>query len=387
MNTYPESFLPYLHTVISDRIFIHGIRYQDYSYPMPTDRRTMNHTNQSLSGVFPYKIEIIAGGLMVPWAVAVGDEGRIYITERTGALRVIDNGALVSEPLIALGSPFISRGEGGLLGIALDPDFPLNHYIYLMHTYLEGGTSYNRVVRLTEEKNTAVIDYVLIDHIPGGMIHNGGRIKFGPDRKLYITTGDSGTSSLAQDLTSMAGKILRINPDGSIPEDNPFPRSPIYSFGHRNPQGLAWDQRGVLYASEHGQTAHDEINLILPGQNYGWPLVQGDEEIAGSYLRKPLIHSGDITWAPSGITFVDQGPWRGRLLASALRGEELLSFVLNSTGTRVESLESWLLHEYGRLREALQAEDGSLYLTTSNRDGRGTYRQGDDKVLRLLPMV
>jgi glucose/arabinose dehydrogenase len=300
---------------------------------------------------------------------------------------VIDNGTLISEPLINLSSHFLSRGEGGLMGIALDPNFSQNRYLYVMHTYLEGSTIYNRVVRFLEEGNKVTIDYVLFDRIPGGTIHNGGRIKFGPDRKLYITTGDAGKPYLAQDLTSTAGKILRLNPDGSIPEDNPFPGSSIYSFGHRNPQGLAWDSRGVLYASEHGQTAHDEINLILPGRNYGWPLIQGDYEMAEMFLRRPLIHSNTITWAPSGITFVGQAPWRGRLLASTLRGESLLSFILNSTGTRVENVDSWLSREYGRLREAVQAEDGSIYLTTSNRDGRGNEHQGDDKVLRLVPIT
>jgi glucose/arabinose dehydrogenase len=347
----------------------------------------MNDTNQSHPDEYPYHIEIIADNLTVPWAVAVSNMGRIYITERTGTIRILENGTLISEPLINLVSPFISRGEGGLLGIALDPNYSQNHNIYIMHTYLEGNTVYNRVVRLFEEGNKAVIDYILIDRIPGGTIHNGGRIKFGPDQKLYITTGDAGRPFLAQDLNSTAGKILRISSDGTIPEDNPLPGSPIYSFGHRNPQGLAWDQRGVLYASEHGQTAHDEINLILPGRNYGWPLIQGDEEIADSYLRKPLINSNDITWAPSGIAFVNQGPWQGRLLASTLRGEALLSFTLNSSGTRVERVDSLLSQEYGRLREVLQADDGSIYLTTSNRDGRGIYRQGDDKVLRLVPNV
>jgi glucose/arabinose dehydrogenase len=347
----------------------------------------MNINNQAPSDVFPYQIEIVADNLIIPWAIAISSDGRIYVTERPGTLRVIDNGTLISEPLINLSDPFISRGEGGLMGIALDPNFSLNRYLYVMHTYHEGSTTYNRVVRLLEESNKATVDYVLIDRIPGGTIHNGGRIKFGPDRKLYITTGDAGKPYLAQDLNSTAGKILRLYPDGSIPEDNPFPGSPIYSFGHRNPQGIAWDSRGVLYASEHGQTAQDEINLILPGRNYGWPLIQGDAEMAEMFLRRPLIHSNDITWAPSGITFVGQGPWRGRLLASTLRGESLLSFILNSTGTRVENVDSWLSREYGRLREAVQAEDGSIYLTTSNRDGRGSYRQGDDKVLRLVPIV
>jgi len=156
------------------------------------------------------------------------------------------------------------------MGIALDPNYSQNHYMYVMHSYAEGNRIYNRVVRLVENNNRASLDRVLLDKIPGGRIHNGGRIKIGPDQKLYITTGDAGNSALAQDYTSTAGKILRIELDGSIPKDNPISNSPVYSLGHRNPQGLAWNSRNVLYASEHGQSAHDEINIIKPGANYGY---------------------------------------------------------------------------------------------------------------------
>lgn len=269
------------------------------------------------------------------------------------------------------------------MGIALDPDYSQNHYIYIMHSYLDAGNVYNRVVRLVENNNSAMIDKVLINRIPGGMVHNGGRIKIGPDGKLYITTGDAGSPALAQDLTSLAGKILRINLDGSIPEDNPIPSSPVYSFGLRNPQGIDWSPLGTLYASDHGPMAHDEINIILPMRNYGWPLAQGEEEAEGLTIQKPLIHSNGTTWAPSGITFVNQGAWKNQLLVAALRGEELLSLILDQTGTSVEQLEAWLQREFGRLREVLQAGDGSIYLTTSNRDGRGIYHPGDDKVIRL----
>ena len=253
-----------------------------------------------------------------------------------------------------------------------------------MHSYAEGNLIYNRVVRLVENNNRAVIDQVLLDKIPGGPIHNGGRLKIGPDKKLYITTGDAGNPALAQAPTSTAGKILRIELDGSIPKDNPIINSSVYSIGHRNPQGLAWNSKNVLYSSEHGQTAHDEINIIKPGANYGWPLVEGDETSTEVVTQKSLVHSGKVTWAPSGIAFVTQGPWRGKLLVANLRGQQLLAMSLNENGTVVRNVQSWLRNEYGRLREVVLGKDGSIYLTTSNRDGRGNPRIGDDKIIRLI---
>lgn len=334
---------------------------------------------------FPYEIEIIAENLYVPWAMDISNEGDIYFTERSGSIRVIENDKLNPQPLITFSSPFVSQGEGGLMGIALDPNFSQNNYIYVMHSYTENNQIYNRVVRLIKRDNIVAIDKILLDKIPGGQIHNGGRIKIGPDNKLYIATGDSGNSSLSQDLLSTAGKILRIELDGNIPEDNPFINSPIYSFGHRNPQGLAWNSKNVLYESEHGQSAHDEINIIQPGANYGWPLVQGDEESTEITTQKPFVHSGEDTWAPSGIAFVEQGPWQGKLLVANLRGQQLLAISLNGKGTVVKDIEPLLKNEYGRLRDVIQSKDGSIYLTTSNRDGRGNPDITDDKIIRLIP--
>lgn len=333
----------------------------------------------------PYEIEIIAENLYVPWAIDISNEGNIYFTERSGAIRIIEDGKLNPQPLITFSSTFISQGEGGLMGIALDPNFSNNHYIYVMHSYLEANQIYNRVVRLVVNNNIASIDKVILDKIPGGSIHNGGRIKIGPDQKLYITTGDAGNPALAQDPTSTAGKILRIELDGSIPKDNPIINSPIFSLGHRNPQGLAWNSKNVLYSSEHGQSAHDEINIINPGGNYGWPIVQGNEESSEVITQKPLIHSGEDTWAPSGITFINQGPWEGKLLVATLRGQQLLGISMNGKGTVVKNVESWLKNEYGRLREVVQGKDGSIYLTTSNKDGRGNPDINDDKIIRLTP--
>ncbi len=333
---------------------------------------------------FPFEIQNVAENLTVPWALDISPEGRLFITERIGTVRTIVNGELAPQPLYTFSPPFVSAVEGGLMGIALDPDFSQNHYFYVVYTYKEGDQYYNRVVRLIEQNNKAHLDRVLLDKIPGGLIHNGGRLKFGPDQKLYITTGDAGIPGLAQDPVSLAGKILRINRDGSIPEDNPFPGSPVYSLGHRNPQGLAWNPKGILYASEHGASAHDEINIIIPGGNYGWPLAQGDEDSSEIQVQKPLIQSGDETWAPSGISYINQGPWKGKLVAAALRGLRLLAFQLNQNGTEIRGLESWLRGEYGRLRDVFQAEDGSIYLLTSNRDDRGNPVPSDDRIIRLV---
>lgn len=332
----------------------------------------------------PYTVEVIAENLNIPWAMDISDSGNIYFTERTGSIRVIENGKLNPQPLITFTAPFISQGEGGLMGIALDPNFSKNHYFYVMHSYTENNKPYNRVVRLIENNNKAYLDKILLDKIPGGRIHNGGRIKIGPDNKLYITTGDAGNSSLSQNLSSTAGKILRIELNGSIPKDNPFANSPVYSFGHRNPQGLAWNSTNILYSSEHGQSAHDEINIIYPGSNYGWPLVQGDEDSSEIDVQKPLIHSVKVTWAPSGITFVNQGPWQDKLLVATLRGQQLLMFSLNKDGAVVENIESLFKNEYGRLREVIQGKDGAIYITTSNRDSQGNPDITDDKIIRLI---
>ena len=334
---------------------------------------------------FPYEIEVIAEKLNVPWAIDISNDGKIYFTERSGSIRIIEDGKINPQPLITFGAPFISQGEGGLMGIALDPNFSQNHYLYVMHSYEEGSKIYNRVVRLIERNNKASIDRIIIDNIPGSQFHNGGRIKIGPDKKLYITTGDAQNPPLAQDVTSTAGKILRIELDGSIPRDNPFPNSPVYSLGHRNPQGLAWNSKNILYSSEHGQTAHDEINIIEPGANYGWPLVQGDEESTEILVQKPLIHSNEDTWAPSGIAFVNQGPWEYKLLVATLRGQQLLVISFNDNGTVVKNIESWFKNEYGRLREVVQGKDGSIYIATSNRDGRGNPDVSDDRIIRLIP--
>lgn len=343
----------------------------------------------------PYTKEVVATKLNVPWDMDFAPDGRLFLTERGGTLRVIDKGKLLEEPVYRFEAPLYKQGEAGLLGIALDKDFKNNHYLYVYHTYQEGGQTRNRVVRMVESGNKAKQDKVLLDNLPGENIHNGGRIKIGPDGLLYITNGDASKPSIAQDVKQLGGKILRIRTDGSIPQDNPFPGSPVYSLGHRNPQGLAWHpETGRLYSTEHGQTAHDEVNLIEPGANYGWPLIEGDvsqvpAKDAGKQgpgpLKAPILHSGTTTWAPSGIAFVTKGPWKGNLLVANLRGTQLQRMILGSDGKSIPTVESLFKNELGRIRNVMEGPDGSLYVMTNNRDGRGKPTAEDDQLIRLKP--
>ena len=327
------------------------------------------------------RVETVAENLDTPWEVAFAPDGRIFVTERPGTVRVIEDGELREEPYARLGADEL--GEGGQLGLALDPNFEQNDTLYAYYTTEEPAGATNRIVRLVEKNGRAVKRETLLS-MPASSIHDGGRIAFGPDGKLYATIGDTSEASLAQDRDALAGKILRLNPDGSIPGGNPFDGSPVYSYGHRNPQGLAWDEAGNLYAPEHGQSAHDELNLIRAGNNYGWPNIQGDENAPG--LTPPILQSGDETWAPSGAEYVESGPWKGSLLFTGLAGESLhrVEFDQQDPG-KVTRHREYLEGEYGRLRTVKQGPDGALYVLTSNRDGRGDPAPEDDRLLKVTP--
>ena len=335
-------------------------------------------------------IEVVAGKLKIPWSIDWTPDWTALFTERGGDLRIIRDGILLPDPIFSV--DVNDDAEGGLLGIAVDPEFEENQYIYLYQTYKTDGTTLNKVVRYTLANVTVSEDLVLVDGIPGASYHDGGRIQFGPDGNLYITTGDAGNPSLAQDLDSLAGKILRITREGAIPQDNPFSNSAVWSWGHRNPQGMDWDGSGNLIATEHGPSgergeAHDEINLILPGANYGWPETVGDESMEG--MQDPLLHTGSETWAPSGSEFYDGDMipgWTGKYFVANLRGEHLRMIDLDLSNNGTHSHEGLFEGQFGRLRDVQTGPDGFLYLLTSNRDGRGSPVSNDDRILKIVPV-
>ncbi|MDW7973322.1 MAG: PQQ-dependent sugar dehydrogenase [Thermodesulfovibrio sp.] len=346
----------------------------------------------SLSGGDNVKVEQWIEGLEIPWSLVFLPDKRALISERPGRIRLIKDGMLQKEPYATIEVAHI--GEGGLMGLAFHPDFPKKPYIYAMHTYRKGNTLFNRVIRLKDLGNRGVFDRVIIDNIPGARFHNGGRIAFGPDGMLYITTGEIYEADLAQNLNSLGGKILRITPEGEIPSDNPFKNSPIWSFGHRNPQGLAWHpETGDLFSSEHGPSGeylrfgNDEINIIKKGGNYGWPIIIGKKN------RPPYIDPlvlWEKTTPPSGITFYSGEKLfhlKGDLFVATLRSESIIRIKLQRTkeGFRVERIERWFEGKYGRIRDIVQGPDGYLYFLTNNRDGRGKPKIGDDRVYRIIP--
>lgn len=344
------------------------------------------------------RVETIAEHLEVPWALAFAPDGRLFVTERPGRVRIVDGGVLRPDPWLTLAVNAV--GEGGLMGLTLHPDFRDEPWIYVCYTVAVGGASLNRISRVREVDGRGGSEEILIDEIPGEIVHDGCRLKFGPDGKLYATTGDALAPSRAQDPTSLAGKILRLNPDGSVPADNPLgPDSPVYSRGHRNPQGLAWDPvTGRLFSTEHGPSgefglrANDEVNVIVRGENYGWPRAVGAPGRSG--LRDPLLLYPDVAVPPAGATFYTGDritAWKGDFLFTSLRGEHLQRVVLDGRDrTRVSAIERLFetgrhAGRFGRLRDVITGADGFVYLATSNRDGRGSPRPTDDRILRLLP--
>lgn len=319
--------------------------------------------------------EIIAQKLQVPWSIAFLPDGDLLVTERSGILRVIGQ-----NPKEIFVSEVVETGEGGLLGLALHPEYERNQYIYVYYTTVRGKEIINTVMRYVFDGTVLRDQKNIIEAIPGGQNHNGGRIAFGPDGMLYITTGDAGLERLAQDTRSLAGKILRVHEDGSIPRDNPFGNA-VYSYGHRNPQGITWDSEGALWETEHGRSGvasgYDEINLIEKGANYGWPLIEGDETREG--MKAPYIHSGSKnTWAPSGIAYHN-----GYLYFVGLRGRAVYTVAVSSAEEQKKEVKEYFKDTYGRLRSIAFDTKGNLYIGTSNTDGRGDPKTEDDILLKL----
>ncbi|MBL7015806.1 MAG: PQQ-dependent sugar dehydrogenase [Nitrosopumilus sp.] len=339
----------------------------------PTDPIPLPLPNSNSESDF---VTILAENLDKPRAIAVSDD-RIFVTEKDGAIKVIQNNTLLESPLATLRGADVF--DGGLLGIALHPNFSTNHYLYVFLTYAENGNLWNKILKITESENKLQNAEVILDKIPGSSFTNGGFIKFGPDEKLYIGTGTvSDASHLPQDLDSLSGKILRINDDGTFPNDNPFSNSPIYSLGHRNPQGMTWDDDGNLFVAEFGPEKNDEINLIQAGKNYGWP----EQQCSGNESFVDAIICYDPSIEPGGILFYsgDSLDFESSFIMASMRAANLYQVDFEEGLSSQKSILSGI----GRVRDVVQGPDGSLYVITSNTDGKGFPDSMDDKLLRIL---
>ncbi len=321
-------------------------------------------------------VKVVTTKLQKPWALAFSDD-KIFLTEKVGRIRVIDNDVLSNNSVADLHVADIN--DAGLLGITLHPNFIQNHYMYVYYTYKDGDKLWNKVLRITIDNEKIADATTILDKIPGAEFDDGGVIKFGPDNKLYVGTGDATDDNAAQDLNSLAGKILRLNDDGTIPSDNPIPNSPVYSYGHRNPQGLAWDSNGNLYETEEGPTKNDEINLIKSGQNYGWP----NQECSGQKEYQDAKRCYDISIQPAGMVYYKSGKldFKDSIVIASLRGNALFQIQINNDTLGTQKI---ILDGLGRIREVGEGPDGYLYILTSNTDGKGFPDKNDDKLLRIV---
>ncbi len=322
-------------------------------------------------------VEVIATGLEKPWAIDFADD-RIFITEKTGKIRVVKSGILLEDPLASLRT--VNVFGGGLLGIAVHPNFNDNHFLYVYYTYEEDGKLWNKILRITESENKLQDAITILDKIPGSKFSNGGVLKFGPDGKLYATTGTTSDSSHeSQNIESLEGKVLRLNDDGTIPDDNPYSDSAIFSYGHRDPQGMAWDVSGNLFVTEMGPTKNDEINLIISGKNYGWPI----QECSGNANFVDPVKCYDPSIEPGGIVFYsgDKLDFDNNLIMATLRGAHVFEIEITEDG---KILQKSILSGLGRIRDVNEGPNGYLYVITSNTDGKGFPDSTDDKLVRIL---
>jgi glucose/arabinose dehydrogenase len=345
--------------------------------PIDAGEKTEDASGSGKTSAERVKVSTLATDLEVPWSFAFLPDGDALVTERdSGRLLMVSPSGDVREIQTL---PEGGSGEGGLLGVAVSPDYENDRYVYAYYSTERD----NRVVRfrLGEEAEP------LLTGIPVNTFHDGGRIKFGPDGMLYVSTGDAGESANSQDRSSLGGKILRIEPDGDVPPDNPFPGNPVYSYGHRNVEGLTWDADGQLYASEFGQNTWDEVNRIEAGENYGWPQVEGKGGKDEGYVD-PITVWPTSEASPSGAEIMVDGSipqWEGDLFVTALRGERLWHLELNDKG-EITDRQKLLDGEVGRVRDVAQAPDGSLWVSTSNHDSYGSpVSEQDDRIFRLAP--
>jgi aldose sugar dehydrogenase len=340
-----------------------------------------------------FRVETVVGHLQVPWSIVWVPDGRMIFTERVGRVRIYENGKLRPTPLFTV--PDVEpTGESGLMSIALHPQFTSNHLLYLTYAY-KGDSQYVRVVRYREADTGLTDRKVIIEGIPAAQFHAGCRLRFGPDAKLYITTGDATRRELAQRLDSLAGKTLRLNDDGTVPADNPFVGQPnarpeIWSYGHRNSQGIDFQPgTNLMFQTEHGPSGFDgpeggdEVNIVEKGKNYGWPVIHHTETHAG--MEAPLLEYTPACAPASGMFYRAAAfpQFRGNFFFGCLVGTRMIRVVLD--GRRVVSQENLLEGKYGRIRDVAEGPDGYLYFSTSNQDGRGRPAADDDRIIRLVP--
>ncbi len=341
--------------------------------PQPTTRTATVSPDASPDVRKPKVVRTVATGLAAPWGVAFLPDGTALVGERDTA-RVVsvsggaDGKALVRE--VGVIDLAVAQGEGGLLGLAVSPTYEKDSLVYAYASTSED----NRVVRMTYDGGRLGEPEPVLTGIPNGFIHDGGRLLFADDGTLFVSTGETGDEQLAQDPDSLAGKVLHITADGDPAPDNPVKGSPVWTLGHRNVQGLAFDDDGRLWASEFGWNTWDELNLIEKSRNYGWPLVEGKGDL--EEYRNPFAQWATADASPSGLAYLDGSLWMG-----ALRGERLWQVPLTDEGTG--DPQAWFVGDYGRIRTVQVAPDGNLWITTSNRDTRGEPRPGDDRILEV----
>ncbi|HLL32409.1 MAG TPA: PQQ-dependent sugar dehydrogenase [Streptomyces sp.] len=321
-------------------------------------------------------VRTVAEGLDSPWGLAPLPDGDLLVSSRDEGTIVRVDGRTGKTTELGEVPGVSAAGEGGLLGIALSPDYASDHMVYAYFT----SASDNRIVRMLHDEDKPAGEQLgapdtVFKGIPKGFVHNGGRIAFGPDRMLYAGTGESGEEGLSQDKESLGGKILRLTPEGEPAPGNPFPGSPVYSYGHRNVQGLAWDGKQRLFAAEFGQDTWDELNAIKPGGNYGWPEAEGRSDDSG--FENPVAQWSTDEASPSGIAYAEGSIWM-----AGLRGERLWRVPLKGTKASADP-QSFLEGDHGRLRTVVPAGGGRLWLVTSETDGRGSPGDGDDRILEL----
>lgn len=342
-----------------------------------------------------FLIETVAKDLEVPWGFAFLPNGDLLFTERPGRVRILQGDKLREEPVFTV--PDVEpSSESGLMDISLHPDFANNKFVYLAYAYDNEG-KFVKVVRYTFDGTTLKQDKVIIDSIPAAPNHAGTRARFGPDQMLYITTGDATDWELAQKSDSLAGKTLRLEPDGAVPSNNPFVknsgyRPEIWSIGHRNAQGIAWHPvTKLMFQTEHGPSGFegrgggaDELNLVEKGKNYGWPAIWGTQTKAG--MEAPLLEYTPAC-APASLMIYngDKFPsFKGDLFFGCLRGTRLIRVKVD--GRKVLGQQNLLNRSLGRIREVAEGPDGAIYVSTSNRDGRGSPAKDDDRIVRIVPI-